>query len=232
MKFGVSAKPGEITFGTHAHLNHYTPPKGLELRLLLAAEKMRKANAKMSQVQKNRSIKTMLVELNQVRSALTLASTQRMALLTNYQELKELKERASSLEARNKYQKRAEREYAKVKKRERLIKEASEYESRLKEHLTIALNNKGKIKKSKPAAVLKKLSEKELEDANGLLDTRNLYTKRKAKLLEELKTGKLSTAQLVNKKIMLKDTELSLEHTNLLLKKLTNRVQNQRVKKN
>ncbi len=232
MKFGVSAKPGEITFGTHAHLNHFTPPKGLQLRLLTAVENMKKANAKMNQVPKNRSIKTMLVELNQARSIITLASTQRMALLSNYQELKELKENASTFEARKKYQKRAEQEYRKVKQRERLIKDANEYEKRLKEHLTVALKNEVQTKKLKPKGVLKTLSEKEKEEADGLLDTRNLYTKRIERIQNEIKSGKLSTTQLIDRKVMLKDAELSLEHTNQLLKDLTKRTQKQAPKKN
>lgn len=238
MKFGVSAKPGEITFGTHSHLNHYTPPKGLQLKLLIAMEKLKKANVKMSQVPKNRSIKTMLVELNQVRSVLTLASTQRMALLSNYQELKELKEKASTLEARKKYQKRAEQEYRKVKERERLIKDANEYEKRLKEHLTIALSNEVelKTKKTKTQTIATKLSEREEEEANGLLDTKLLYQKRMESLRKVIGAGKLSTVQLVEKRMQLRDTELSLEHTNELLRKfaktLTKQPQKQSAKNN
>jgi hypothetical protein len=156
-----------------------------------------------------------------------------MALLSNYQELKELKENASTLEVRKKYQKRAEQEYRKVRERENLIKEAQEYERRLKEHLTVALKNEVTIKTKKPKiTILRTLNEREKEDANGLLDTRNLYTKRIERIKGEIKNGKLSTAQLMDRRIMLKDAELSLEHTNQLLKDLTKRTQKQVPKKN
>ena len=232
-RFGVSAKPGEITFGTHTHLNHYIPPQGLELRLLIAQRKMRTANAKMLQVPKNRSIKTMLAELNQVRSVLALASAQRMALLSNYQELKMLKEKATT-SARKKYQKRAEREYTKVRSKEKLINDAREYEKRLKEHLTKALSNKVelKTKKSQKEVNAKTLGEEEKENVDMLLDTRLLYTKRRTTLLAEIKTGKLSTNELVRKRMQLTDTELSLEHTNQLLKDLTKPPQKSKAKKN
>lgn len=224
--FGVSAKPGEITFGTHAHLNHYQPPKGLELRLLKAQEKMRKANIRVRKAPKNMSIKTMLAELEQIRSALALATTQRLALLSNYRELKELKERASTFEARKKYQRRAEREYAKVKEKEKLTKDARELETRLKEHLTVALSQEVKIKTKKPAITAKReLTQREREDADGLLDTKILYEKRIARIREEIKSGKLSTAELIGRRMSLKDAELSLDHTNYLLRNLTKPLQ-------
>jgi len=218
-RFGVSAKPGEITFGTHAHLNHFNPQSEIELRLLIAQKKMKKANERMKNVKENRSIKTMLETLNATKATKELASTQKMALLSNYKELKALKAKTKDKITAKRYQQRAEQTYRKVRQREDILGEAQEFEEILKEHLTIALrNNKKKVRIKKP----KIFTEKEKKEADQLLDTKILYAKRKALILEKIKRGKLSKTDSFNLQLALNDTDLSLEDTNRLLRKLVN----------
>ncbi|MGI6589138.1 MAG: hypothetical protein ACOX1V_00525 [Candidatus Iainarchaeum sp.] len=230
---GVSAKAGEIGFGTHTQLTHYKQPNKIELRLLKAQEAFRKTSQLMKKITPNRSIKTMLVELKRVQAINQFSSAQRMALLSNYNELQVLIRKTTNPKARKKLKRKARSTYARVKNLEKLMNNSRELEENLKRYLTLALTQKEKTKTKKTKrAVQKTLSEAEQNQANQLLDRRNTYTKRITKLQNEIKHKDLSTTQLINKKLMLKEAELELKQTDKLLKNLTTPLQKSLTKKN
>ncbi len=232
-KFGASAKKGEIAFRTLAHLNIFKKIHPVELRLIKAEAELEKTEALMKRAPQNRSINTMLLSLKRLESMEQFFFAQRMALLTNYRELKDLEQKASTENNAQISRMAARSTYKQVMRLEDLLQNIHAKEKVYKDHLTIALKSEIKLKSKKPKPVVQKvLSESEKEDANGLLDTRNLYTKRIERIQDEIKMGKLSTAQLIDRRMMLKDAELSLEHTNQLLKDLTKPPQKQSSKKN
>jgi len=232
-RFGVSAKPGEITFGTHSHLLHYTPPQGLKLRLLIAKKRIKTATNEVRKVQRNRSIRTMLATLNATKAARKLALTERMAFLLEFQRLKTLQERSKNEKTAKRYQQQANQVYRKIRRREAIMKDAMEIEEKLKVPLTKALSNKTELKTKKmQTKVTPPLNESEKKDIDLLLDTKSMYVKRRESLLKEIRRGNLSTAELIRKRMQLNDTELSLKDTNRLLRNMVNSSQKAKVKKN
>lgn len=220
-KFLVSAKPGELRFGKFTPLINYSPPKGLELRLLQAEANMRKTSEMVKKAPKNRSIQTMLAELKRTKAIKQSASVQRMALLSNYNSLRQMEKKAVTPETALKINQRAELVAKKAEKLEALIKNSTELETRIQKHLTLTLSQEVKAKTKKPKPVVQKvLSEREKEEADNLLDAKSRYDKRKADILRRINEGKLSTTDLINQKMELKETELNLEHINWLLKDL------------
>jgi NADH dehydrogenase/NADH:ubiquinone oxidoreductase subunit G len=227
-KLLLSAKPGELKFGKYSSLVEYSPPKGIELRLLQAEANLRKTNELVKKAPKNRSIKTMLIELKRTRAIKQSAWAQRMALLLNYNALLQAEKKAVTSETAEKIKKRAELVAKKVENLEALIKNSTELETRIQNHLTLALSQEVKIKKKKTATITKReLTQREKEDADGLLDTKTLYEKRIARINKEIKSGKLSTSELIDRRLSLTDARLSLKHTNQLLRDLTKPLQKQ-----
>ncbi|MDD4128120.1 MAG: hypothetical protein PHY04_00080 [Candidatus ainarchaeum sp.] len=233
MRFGASAKPGEITFGTHTHLTQYKKPSKIELRLLKTQKAFKETSELMKKIAPNRSIKTMLAELKRVQAINQFSSAQRMALISNYSELKGLAKKTTTLELKKRFEQKAQTTYDRVKKLEELMQNSRIIEENLKEHLTLALNQKEKPKKKKANHTIKKtLSEREKEYANQLLDAKNLYSKRITRIQNEINNSKLSTPQLIYKRMMLKEAQLGLEQTNERLINLTNPSKKQVLKKN